>query len=195
MMEHRLDNLLHENKGILRTADALAAGITKDRLYRFAQAKGLEKVAQGLFIDPSAWGDMAILQAQFPKAVFSHETALYLHDLAEMEPMPLTVTVPAKYNSPKLMEKGVRIAYVKPDWHSLGVCEATTPGGLTVRTYNMERTICDIIRKRNEVDVAAFNYALRAFVRRKGKDLNRLIGYAKTMRMEKLARNTLSVLL
>ena len=40
-----------------------------------------------------------------------------------MEPMPLTVTVPTKYNSTTLAEKGVKIVYVKKEWHTLGVCQ------------------------------------------------------------------------
>ena len=58
------------------------------------------------YLSPAAWADeMYLLQAQIPKAIYSHETALYLHDLAEMEPTPLTVTVSSQYNSPALAEK------------------------------------------------------------------------------------------
>ena len=58
----------------------------------------------------------------------------------------------------------------------------------------MERTICDIIRKRADMDIFAFNYAIVEFMKRKDKNLNRLMGYAKTMRLEKKIRETMGVL-
>ena len=124
LKQNTIEKLLAENNGILKTADVVAAGISKETFYKYAKSAGLEKAAHGIYLLPSAWADeMYLLQAQIPKAIYSHETALYLHDLAEIEPMPLTVTVPAKYNSLTLAEKGVKIVYVKKEWHTLGVCQ------------------------------------------------------------------------
>ena len=179
----------------MKTADVVTAGISKETFYKYVKSVGLEKAAHGIYLSPSAWADeMYLLQAQIPKAIYSHETALYLHDLAEMEPMPLTVTVPAKYNSLTLAEKGVKIVYVKKEWHTLGVCQMPSPSGHLIPVYNMERTICDIIRKRSDMDISAFNYALVEFMKRKDKNLNRLMEYAKAMRLEKKIRETMGVL-
>ncbi len=191
-----IEHLLAENNGILKTADLVAAGISKEYFYGYVKRAGLQKAAHGIYLSPGAWEDeLYLLQAQFQKAVYSHETALYLLDLAEREPMPLTVTVAAKYNSPALMKTGAKIVYVKNEWHMLGVCKLPTPGGHTVNAYNMERTICDIVRKRSEMDIAAFNYAVREYVKRKDKSLARLTEYAGIMHMEKLIRETMGVLL
>ena len=191
----QLDQLMERQDGMLRTGQVLAAGISKPVFYQFVQSRGLEQAAHGIYLSPSAWADeMYLLQAQIPKAVYSHETALYLHDLAEMEPTPLTVTVPAKYNSPILAEKGVKIVYVKKEWHTLGVCHMLSPAGYSLAVYDMERTICDSIRKRSEMDVSAFNYAVTGYMKRKDKNLNRLMEYAKAMRLEKKIRETMGVL-
>ena len=195
LKQNTIEKLLAENNGILKTADVVAAGISKETFYKYAKSAGLEKAAHGIYLLPSAWTDeMYLLQAQIPKAIYSHETALYLHDLAEMEPMPLTVTVPAKYNSPTLAEKGVKIVYVKKEWHTLGVCQMPSPTGHSIAVYDLERTICDIIRKRADMDISAFNYAIVEFMKRKDKNLNRLMEYAKTMRLEKKIRETMGVL-
>ena len=190
-----IEELLAENKGILRTADVVGAGISKEVFYKYVKDAGLEKAAHGIYLLPAVWADeIYLLQAQIPKVIYSHETALYFHDLTEMEPMPLTVTGPAKYNNPALAEKGVKIVYVKREWHRMGVCQMLSPGGYPVSVYDMERTVCDIIRKRSEMDVSAFNYALTEYVKRKEKNLNRLMEYAKAMRLEKKIRETMGVL-
>lgn len=195
-MNDELQKALQDNGGILKTSDAMEICISKDLFYRFIEDAGLQKAAHGIYVSPNTLIDeMYLLQLQFPMAVFSHETALYLHDLAEMEPIPLTVSVPGKYNCPGLICKGVRIAYVKGEWHSIGLCQVPSPGGHMVNAYNMERTICDIIRRRSEMDVAAFNYALTQYVKRRDKDLVRLSEYAQALHMEKRLWATMGVLL
>ena len=191
-----IEQLLAENNGFLKTSDVVAAGISKEYFYQYAKKRGLEKAAHGVYVSPDAWPDeMYLLQAQFPKAIYSHEAALYLHDLAEKEPMPLSVTVPAKYNNPLLMKKDVNIVYVKSEWHDMGISEATTPGGHTVKVYDRERTICDIVRKRSEMDIAAFTYAVQHYARQRQKDLPKLMNYAKAMHIERGVREIMEVLL
>jgi hypothetical protein len=67
--------------------------------------------------------------------------------------------------------------------------------GNDIKTYNMERTICDILRDRKNQDVAVVSDALKRYVRRSDKDLNRLMKYAGILRIEKILRNYLEVLL
>ena len=125
-----LDDLLHERNGILRTSDALARGITKSQFYEYVNSAKLEKAAHGIYVSADMLTDeLYLLQARFPRAVFSHEAALYLHDLSEYEPLPLTVTVPASYNSTGLTRKGVKVYYVKPEWYTLGLIEIPSFGG------------------------------------------------------------------
>lgn len=195
LKEQIIEKMLKENHGILKTADIVSAGITKDYFYKYVRNTGLERAAHGIYISPAAWLDeMYLLQVQIPKVVYSYETALYLHELAEKEPVPLTVTVAAKYNNPALMEKGVKVVYVKKEWHEMGVCERVSPGGHKLIVYDMERTICDIVRKRSEMDIAVFNYALKEYMKRKNKNLSRLMAYASEMRLEKKIRETMGVL-
>ena len=195
MKRNAIEKLLADHNGIVKTADIVAAGISKETFYKYVKETELEKVAHGIYLSPDVWADeMYLLQAQIPKAVYSHETALYLHDLAEMEPTPLTVTVPSKYNSSTLAEKGVKIVYIKKEWYALGVCRMLSPAGHLINVYDMERTICDIIRRRSEMDIYAFNYALTRYMKRKEKNLNRLMAYAEAMRLEKKIRETMGVL-
>lgn len=190
-----LEEMLEKNHGILKTADVVAAGVSKSHLYKYVKSAGLEKVAHGIYLSPDVWPDeLYLLQTQIPKVVYSHETALYLHDLAEKEPVPLTVTVKAKYNNPVFAEKGIKVVYVKEEWYEMGICEMVSFGGHPITVYDMERTICDIVRKRAEMDVAVFNYAIKEYMKRKDKDLSRLMEYGSEMRLEKKIRETMGVL-
>lgn len=192
----RLDKLLDEGAGILTTSAAIRSGIPKDAFYRYVRDRNLERESQGVYMAEDAFPDeFALLQTRFPKAIFSHDAALFLHGMSEREPIPLSVSVESGYNSRALKEQGVRIYYVKPEWHDLGVCSADTPEGNAIKTYDKERTLCDIIRKRASLDVAEFNHAVKSYVSSKDKNLARLSDYARTMNMESRVWDAMGVLL
>lgn len=198
MMQHEmclLAQLVKKADGLLITADALQQGISKDQIYGYIRENNLEKVGRGIYAAGDAWIDeMYLLQLRFSRAVYSYDTALYLYDLAEKEPIPLTVTVPAKYNTISLNDTA-KIYYVKESWYNIGICETKSPEGNKIKVYDRERTICDIIRKRDNMDTAVFNYALKEYVKSPEKDYSRLLSYAKTFRVESKLRNIMGVLL
>lgn len=191
-----LNSILEANTGIITSAEAQEAGATRPAFSDYVRRRGLERTSRGVYIDPDVFPDeMALLQKRFPKAVFSHDSALYLHDLTDREPMPISVTVDSNYNAGPLRDQGVRIYYVKPEWHELGLTEVETPGGAKVRAYDKERTICDLIRKRAAFDSAVFRQAIRDYVRSRDKNLARLSDYARTMNIESRVYEVMEVAL
>ena len=70
-----------------------------------------------------------------------------------------------------------------------------TPFGHTVPAYDMERTICDLLRCRSSMEMQIFQGALKMYARRKEKNLRRLMQYARLFRVEKILRQYLEVLL
>ena len=180
-----LDAILESNAGIITTAEAQRAGVTRPAFSDYVRSRGLERASKGVYISPDEFPDeMALLQKRYPKIVFSHDTALYLHDLTDREPIPITVTVDSDYNASSLRDQGVRVYFVKPKWYELGITEVETPSGLRVRAYDKERTVCDLIRRRATVDSAVFRQAIHDYVRSKDKNLARLSEYAHAMNME-----------
>lgn len=61
--------------------------------------------------------------------------------------------------------------------------------------YDLERTVCDLVRSRSSVEVQDFNTALKTYLSRKDKDLNRLMEYAKLFRVYNVIRKYMEVLL
>ena len=194
-IEKILEKLSEENNGVLRTAEATSAGISKDHFYKYMKQKGFEKYAHGIYVSPDTLTDEKyLIQARFPKAVYSHDAALYLHDLAEYEPIPLKVTVPASYNSGGLVRKGIQVYYVRPEWYALGIMQRPSADGHMLKVYDLERTICDIVRRYESMDISVFNYAAREYMNRSDKNLVKLGQYASKMHMEKKLRDKMGVL-
>ena len=61
--------------------------------------------------------------------------------------------------------------------------------------YDLERTICDLVRSRRNFEIQDFNMAIKTYLQRSDKDLNRLMIYTKAFRIEKIIRQYMEVLL
>ncbi len=90
----QLDLLLKEQDGMLQTAQAIKLGISKPVFYNYVEEKGLKQAAHGLYVSEDTWVDgMYLLHLRCKQAVFSHEAALFFHDLTDREPSPYSITV------------------------------------------------------------------------------------------------------
>ena len=145
----QLDQMVEKQDGILRTAQVVEAGISKPVFYEYVKDRKMERAAHGIYVSKDSWIDaMYLIHLRFGQAVFSHETALFFHDLTDREPMPYTVTLKTGYNPARLKAEGVQVYTIKPELHGVGLTTAQTPFGHPVPIYDMERTICDLLRSR-----------------------------------------------
>ena len=190
-----IDTIIKKNNGVLRTADAVNAGISRTTLGVLTKNGRLERIAQGQYILPDDMPDeLFLLQQRSSKIVFSHETALFLHDMAERTPLSHSLTVPSNFKLSPTLSEGCKTYYVKPEFHSLGLCSVKSKMGNDVTAYDAERTICDILRSRSRVDGQILAVAMKNYAVRKNQDWNKLREYADLFRVTKLLRQYLEVL-
>lgn len=192
----QLDGLLAEQDGMLQTSQAVARGIVKPIFYEYIKERKLEQVAHGIYVSEDTWIDaMFLLHLRCGQAVFSHESALFFHDLTDRESSPYAITVRRGYSTTRLKAEGLSVYTIKPELFDVGVSSGQTPFGHTVPVYDMERTICDLLRSRSRIEIQTFQGALKAYARRKDKNLRALMQYAGMFKVEKILRQYLEVLL
>jgi hypothetical protein len=104
------------------------------------------------------------------------------------------LTIPSDSKLSPSLSSGIKIYYVKPELHDMGICELPSKMGSEVTVYNAERTICDILRSRNRVDSQTVAAAMKNYAARKGQDWRLLSEYAEIFRITKLLRQYLEVL-
>jgi len=188
--------MLLKNKGILTAAQANVLGISNERLRLLVRSGDLERVSHGVYISPDDHVDrMYIAQQRRRKIIYSHETALYLHELTDRDPISYTVTVPTGYNTKTLREAGLAVLAVKRELHELGAVQMETMFGNAVLAYGLERTICDCIRSRSQMDIAIVTDAVKRYSKRKDKHLDVLMQMAEEFRIVKPIRSYMEVLL
>ena len=84
--------------------------------------------------------------------------------------------------------------YVKKDFFHLGVIKIRTLLGSSVKCYNMERCICDIVSERKSVDKQIFIDAMTGYFKSKDKNIRNLIKYSRILGIEDEIRKYMEVL-
>ncbi|MFA6075249.1 MAG: type IV toxin-antitoxin system AbiEi family antitoxin domain-containing protein [Negativicutes bacterium] len=192
----RVEDLLATNNGVLRASDTNGRAISRTHLSELHNEGVLERVARGIYTDAEKFEDeMQTLQIRYPKAVYSHDTALFLHGMCDRSPLRFSVTVMSGYHSAGLKQTGAKIYYIKKELYGEGLTTVPSLHGNELIVYDIERTICDIVRSRSKIDEQIFFDGLKMYASSPKKDLSKLARYAANYGIEKIMRNYLEVLL
>lgn len=188
---------LVRNHNYITPEIAEKSGISKFKFYKYVRENGLEQVHRGIYSSADDWVDeLYILHQRCPNAVFSHDEAFYYHGLTDREPLVHTLTIYSGYNSHRLTADGACKVYtVKKELLDVGKTMVNDNCGNLIPMYDLERTICDMMRSRNSIEAQDFNSVLKTYVSRKDKNLNRLMEYAKFFRVDNVIRRYMEVLL
>ena len=182
--------------GIIETKVASQRGISKAMLYKLCKENMIHRIANGQYILPDDMQDeLLAISNRSKKIIFSHETALYLHGISDRTPFEHTVTAPSGCIPSAAIKSECKVYYIKPELFELGKTTLKTPAGNNVPTYDLERTICDVVRSRSKLGTETFLAALKLYAADPKKDLNRLNSYAKKLRVSNVLRQYLEVLL
>lgn len=189
-------SLMKKNKGIITTKEVENTGVNNKILTRMIEKNIIERVTNGVYIDINSIEDTYFTsQAICKKGIFSNDTALYFHGLSDRTPIKYTLTIPSGYNTKLLKDKRYNFFYIKEELHSLGVINIKTPYGKEVKVYDLERTICDIIKNKDKLDISIVTEAIKEYVQFKNKDLIKLHKYAKLLNIDDKVTSYLEVLL
>lgn len=118
-----------------------------------------------------------------------------LCESSDRTPFRLTMCFPRSYRATKAREEGIVVRTCADDVLNLGLTTIKTGFGNEVHAYDLERTLCDIVRGQRVVDVQMVNPAMKRYVHGSDKDVQKLLGYARAVGVEKKIRNYLEVLL
>lgn len=182
--------------GIIETKIAAQHGISKAMLYKLCKEEKIHRIVKGQYVLPDDMEDELLsLSKRSAKIIFSHETALFLHGISDRTPFEHTITAPSGCVPSAAIKAECKVYYIKPELFCLGKTTLKTPAGHPVPCYDLERTICDIVRSRNKLGTETFLAALKRYAANPQKDLNKLNSYARQMRVATVLRQYLEVLL
>ena len=190
-------NNFFENNTIITVKEAEKIGIKRQILSNLCKKGILERVKQGVYQKNDTITDEFVKIQKNNNVIFSNTTALYFHNLTDRVPNTISITVPQGYNVLHITKKfkNLKIHYVKKEIFESGKIETLSKMGAKIYIYDKERTICDIIKNKEKIDVDVFSKALKLFFKDKDIKVRKLIKYSKELKIEKKVREYVEVLI
>ncbi|MCP4682580.1 MAG: transcriptional regulator [Desulfobacterales bacterium] len=186
------------NSGILRTAQALGAGIHPETLYAMRDSGMLEMVSRGVYRLADSlpmWNpDLVTVATRIPGGVICLISALASHELTTQIPNEVHVALSRGAEEPRLDHPPIKTYRFSGAAFTQGV-EVHELDGVSVRIYSPEKTLADCFKFRNKIGLDTVMEAVRFYRERKRVKVDDLMRYAEICRVKKIIRPYLEAVL
>ena len=190
--KEKIKEIVNKNNGILYSKDLEKYDIHRQYLKELEESGYLKKVFRGMYVkSDKSINEFFVMSQRFQTGIYSHNTALYFYNLTDRTPIKLDMTFPSNV---RIDNEYIIAHYIKNEKHLLGATKIKLKDDTVIQIYDLDRTICDIIRDRNKMDSQIFNTAMKEYSKRKNKNLNLLYRYAKEFRIENKLKQYMEVL-
>lgn len=194
-MYEKYIEIINANGGIITSKDANKNGISRTILSKMVKNKSIERMDYGIYVtDEFIYDELFIFQMKHPNTVFSFNTALYLLNKTERTPEKFDVTT-TRNNSLGYCKNITNIHRVNNEMIELGKIKVSTNTGKEVYSYNIERTIVDIISNRNIIEIELANKIIRKCIKEKDFNVNLMFEYAKKLKSYDKVKNYMEAII
>lgn len=188
-------NEINKKNGIITSKEAQKKGISRTILKKMTDNKLLNRIEYGIYVtDEFVYDELYIFQLKHNNIAFSYNTALYLLEMSERTPSKMDVTT-SRNNSLGYCRNEVNIYRVNKEILNLGKIKVKTPYGNIVNAYDKERTVCDIINNKSNIDIETANKAIKNCIKSKEFDANKMFEYAKKMKIYEKVKNHMEAII
>ena len=194
----RAADLFRRHGGIMRMADIVRAGITRNTLYSMRDSGLVVQMARGLYrlaeMAPLSQSDLVTVAAKVPRAVVYLVSALSFHEMTTQIPHEVWIAIPRNSEPPRLNYPPIRVSRLTDIAFKTGI-EKHAVDGKTVSVYSREKTLADCFSRRNEVGLDVAIEALKLYMARGKAKVDLIMEYATQLRVAKTMRPYLEAIL
>jgi len=184
--------------GVLRTTEAIRAGISPRDLYSMRDEGVVDSLSRGIYrlasMPPLSNPDLVSVSLRAPHGVICLISALAFHELTTQIPHEVYVAIDRFTRPPRVDYPPVRVFKFSGEAFTEGV-EIHRIDGFQVKIYSPEKTVADCFKFRNKIGSDTAIEALKFYCKRKRKDIDALMRYARICRVDKIISPYLEALL
>ena len=194
-MRNSLLERFKQNGGFLRTADSLTA-TEKYHLRQLIKEGTVSRVKRGLFRmnDSRRIFQEAEVGRMIPTGIFCMFTAWSYYELTTHVPAEYHIAIPRSIKIVLPDYPPVKLYYYGIETFEIGKTSAEINGSL-VNVYDLERSVCDAVKYRNKIGTDLLSEILHNYIRRKDKNLDKLLRYATGLRISNTLNQLLQIML
>lgn len=194
-MYNKILKIMKNNNELITSKQLEEKGISRAYLSNMEKEGIIERIDRGIYVTKEyKYDEYYLFQLKYPKTIFSYNTALYFYEMTERTPIKMDVTIYREYN-PHRFKDFVNVYKVNKEIFYLGVIDKKTPQGMKVKTYNLEKTVCDMIKDRDSVDIEIRNKAIRKCIKNKEFNASKMFEYAKKMNIYDKVKNYMEAII
>lgn len=190
--------VFRDRGGVLKTGEALSAGIHPRTLYEMEKGGILERLARGLYrladMPPLGNPDLVSVAIKVPNGVVCLISALAYHEITTQIPHEVYLSLRRGAEPPRMEYPPIRIFWFTGEAFTEGIGKYEMDG-VQVRVYSPEKTIADCFKYRNKIGLDTAIEALKLYRERKRFMVDDLVRFARVCRVEKVMRPYLEALL
>ncbi|MBU2603642.1 MAG: type IV toxin-antitoxin system AbiEi family antitoxin domain-containing protein [Actinobacteria bacterium] len=184
--------------GLLRTRQALAAGVHPRTLYAMRDAGLLDRLGRGLYrlanLPPLGSPDLVTVAATVPHGVVCLISALSFHELTTQIPHQVFLALGRGVEPPRIEHPPLRLFWFTGAMFTDGI-ERHGMDGLTLQVYGPAKTVADCFRYRNKLGMDVALEALRLYRERDYFSVEDILHYAGICRVQTVIRPYVEALL
>jgi predicted transcriptional regulator of viral defense system len=192
-MNHQLQILFNKNRGYL-TRKQLPDKSLYNHLLKLVEEGIVERIKRGVYRYENGTFDSTMIDIEkvVPNGVLCLYSSWAYYGLSVQIPQSFNIAIEKNRKISLPCYPPVKLYYWKRDYQELGVTKQKI-GGFTVKIYNLEKSVCDAIKYRTKTGTEVTSEVLNNYLKRKDRNLTRLMEYAKKMRIEKILRTYLEI--
>lgn len=174
---------------MLRTSEAIAAGVHPRTLYRLRDSGKLSVVSRGVYrladLPDLENPDLAVVVARIPTAIICMVSALAWHRITTQVPHRVDIALSRGAERPRLEHPPLRVFRFTKALLEPGI-ETHLIEGLQLKVYSPARTLADCFRFRNRIGLDVAVEGLRACLRERKATNADILHFARLLRVEKV---------
>lgn len=196
MKKQKEIELLFRNCGGIMTTQALVKkGISHYYIKKLLNKNVIETLKRGVYkLSNTDLDESVEVSSMIRKGVFCMYTSASMHELTTNIPFKYHVAIPKKDKIRLPDYPPVKLYYWDANQYTLGIKEIDK-GSHKIYIYDLEKTVCDFLKFKNKIGLIDANEVLKTYLNRKDRNIDKLVKYAKQLRVHSIVDQYLKILL
>ncbi|WP_277132551.1 MULTISPECIES: type IV toxin-antitoxin system AbiEi family antitoxin domain-containing protein [Bacteroides] len=180
-------------KGGVVTMDEITDRAEYKRILRAVEHGELIRLRQGVYAVPIAiLNTMIDVERIVPQGVLCLYSAWAYYQLTTTVPPSFCIAIEAKRKVKLPIRLPINLYYWKAGNLEFGIVDVEI-SNYQVRMTDLERSVCDAVKYRNKIGLDLCAEIIRTYLRKKERNLSRLMDYAERLRVTKILNNYLEI--
>ena len=194
--EKEILEVFGHNKGYARTKDILDAGLHHHYLDLLVEKGEVIKIKRGLYrlATVSIDDELEEVSRIVPEGVVCLFSAWNYYQLSDFVPPEYHIAIEKSRKVALPDYPPIKIYYWSEKYWSIGIAQAQI-GNTRVNIYEKEKSVCDAVRFRNKIGKDVEKEVLKNYLQERGRNIEKLLRFARLLRVEDQMKTYLSILL